>query len=453
MAEAATRAPHVDCDPRRVEELFREQQHRVWVQTDRVFAMLMVAQWAFAVFVALVWSPYGWAGKQSAVHLHLQAAVLLGGLLLAFPLSMIALRPAAFSTRMVIACAQMLWSALLIHLSGGRIETHFHVFGSLAFLAFYRDWRVLVPATVVVTGDHLIRGIYWPESVYGIVNPEWWRFLEHAGWVVFEDIVLVLACVRATDEMRAMAQHQALVEARYAAVGRLAASVGHELRNPLAAVKSAAAYLSRKVAVAAPGGDGRDRSQEFVKLIDRQADTCSAIVSDLIEYARARPPLLGPCSLHALASEAIGGVRLRPDKALTIKNEVAQDLPPPTLDREQFRRVLTNLVQNAIDKYPKGRPGTIAVRAVGSARDGWKLSVSDDGDAIAEHELLHVFEPLISDATKGTGTGLGLAIVAAVVERHSGKVEVDSVAGRGTTFMIQLPPLRANGAAAARGAS
>ena len=62
----------------------------------------------------------------------------------------------------------MLMSALLIHLTGGRIETHFHVFGSLAILAFYRDWRVLISASAVVTVDHLLRGFFWPQSVYGV---------------------------------------------------------------------------------------------------------------------------------------------------------------------------------------------------------------------------------------------------------------------------------------------
>ena len=71
-------------------------------------------------------------------------------------------------TRHSIAVAQMLMGALLIHLSGGRIETHFHVFGSLAFLAFYRDWTVLVSASVVVAADHLLRGLFWPQSVYGV---------------------------------------------------------------------------------------------------------------------------------------------------------------------------------------------------------------------------------------------------------------------------------------------
>ena len=92
--------------------------------------------------------------------------------------------------------------ALLIHLTGGRIETHFHVFGSLAFLAFYRDWRVLIPATVVVALDHMLRGMFWPESVYGVLVASEWRWVEHAAWVVFEDVFLVIACVRGTQELQ-----------------------------------------------------------------------------------------------------------------------------------------------------------------------------------------------------------------------------------------------------------
>src|SRR5437868_7212817 len=95
-------------------------------------------------------------------------------------------RPGEPLTRHAVAVGQMLTSALLIHLTGGRIETHFHVFGSLALLAFYRDWRVLVSASAVVGIDHLLRGIYWPQSVYGVIEAEPWRWVEHAGWVVFE---------------------------------------------------------------------------------------------------------------------------------------------------------------------------------------------------------------------------------------------------------------------------
>ncbi|HEX8281096.1 MAG TPA: PAS domain S-box protein, partial [Chthoniobacterales bacterium] len=104
-------------------------------------------------------------------------------------------------------------SALLITLTGGRIETHFHVFGSLVFLSFYRDWRVLVPATIVVALDHFVRGVYWPYSVYGVLTASPLRSIEHAGWVIFEDFFLVLSCLRSVAEMRAIAKRTAALEA------------------------------------------------------------------------------------------------------------------------------------------------------------------------------------------------------------------------------------------------
>ena len=160
----------------------------------------------------MFFSPYGWAGKVKAVHFHVYVAVLLGGALTVFPAALALLSPGWTVTRHVIAANQMLWSALLIHLSGGRIETHFHVFGSLAFLAFYFDWKVLLTATVVVASDHLIRQLVWPESVYGVLNPEWWRFLEHALWVLFENSILVLGCVVGVKDMMRSARQQAEVE-------------------------------------------------------------------------------------------------------------------------------------------------------------------------------------------------------------------------------------------------
>src|SRR6185369_5523104 len=128
------------------------------------------------------------------------------------PILMAIFRPGTLLTRHVIAASQMLSSALLIHLTGGRIETHFHVFGSLAFLAFYLDWQVILTATVVVAADHFLRGIFWPESVYGVANPEWWRFLEHAGWVVFEDVFLIWSCILGRREIESSATREAQIE-------------------------------------------------------------------------------------------------------------------------------------------------------------------------------------------------------------------------------------------------
>lgn len=197
---------------RRALQLFAEARQSVYRWTDRTFAIILGVQWVFGILVAAAISPYAWEGKTKSVHLHVWAAVLLGGALSAFPMVLALRRPGLPLTRYTIAAAQMFWGALLIHLTGGRIETHFHIFVSLAFLAFYRDWRVLVPATLIVVGDHLFRQVLWPESIYGVANPEWWRVLEHAFWVVFEDIVLVLMCVFAVREMMESAQKRAETE-------------------------------------------------------------------------------------------------------------------------------------------------------------------------------------------------------------------------------------------------
>jgi len=197
---------------RRAGDLFAEYQLEIYKRTDRLFAGLMGFQWIAGIIFALWVSPLAWAGSESRTHVHVWAAVFLGGAICLFPALLGMLRPGEASTRYTIAVAQMLMGALLIHLTGGRIETHFHVFGSLAFLAFYRDWRVLIPATVVVALDHLLRGIFWPQSVYGVLVASQWRWLEHAAWVVFEDVILIVSCRRSIAEMQDTAERTAALE-------------------------------------------------------------------------------------------------------------------------------------------------------------------------------------------------------------------------------------------------
>ncbi len=197
----------------RTAALFEESQNQIHQRTDRLFARLMVFQWVAGVVAALLISPRTWIGATSQTHVHVWAAIFLGGAISGFPVFLAWKRPGHTSTRHTIAVAQMLTSALLIHLTGGRIETHFHVFGSLAFLAFYRDWRVLVSATVVVAGDHFLRGAFWPQSVFGVLTPNSWRWLEHAGWVIFEDFFLLISIQQGRQDLWKVAERQASLEA------------------------------------------------------------------------------------------------------------------------------------------------------------------------------------------------------------------------------------------------
>ena len=194
---------------REARALFARHQHQINRRCDRMFAGLFVLQWAAGIVMACWLSPRTWAGSQSGVHPHVWAAVGLGSALISVPLVLIYWRPGGTVTRHAVAVAQMMTSALLIHLSGGRIETHFHIFGSLAFLAFYRDWRVLMTATAVVGVDHLVQGVVAPESIFGVAAASPWRVLEHVGWVLFEDYFLIGSCIQSRREMAEVAARQA----------------------------------------------------------------------------------------------------------------------------------------------------------------------------------------------------------------------------------------------------
>jgi hypothetical protein len=187
-------------------------------RTDRMFFWLLLGQWAAAVIIALVWSPRTWIAQYWSVHQHVVAAVVLGGLFAVYPLYMIVRHPGSRATRHVIAVGQMLQSALLVHVTGGRIETHFHVFGSLALLAFYRDWPVLLTAGVVVYADHLALGAWFPLSAYGVPAVTIWRSIEHGFWVIFEAVFLTMACRTGIRELRQIAD-------RHIAISRGAAEL------------------------------------------------------------------------------------------------------------------------------------------------------------------------------------------------------------------------------------
>ncbi len=192
-----------------VEEIYQRYMHASWVKVDKTMVIILLSQWLFAILLALIISPYIWSGSVRTIHIHVKIAIVFGGILNALPLYLVWRKPGWLGTRQVIAVAQMLWSGLLIYIMNGRIETHFHIFGSLAFLAFYRDWRIFPTATLVAAGDHLIGGMFWPESIYGITHPEWWQFFEHIAWLVFVDIILIFSCIKGSSEIHLMSCREA----------------------------------------------------------------------------------------------------------------------------------------------------------------------------------------------------------------------------------------------------
>jgi PAS domain S-box-containing protein len=219
----ATSAPHelnakLSASLWRADRLFQEHLHEVHERHDRVFAWLMAAQWLFGLLLAFFYAPSVWAEQGRQLHSHVFHAVFIGGALSGSVILLALLRPGWVVTRHAAAISQMLWSGLLVHLTGGQIGTHFHAFGSLAILAYYRDWKVLRTATVVIVLNHLLRGLFWPEPVYGLVHPEWWPLFEHVLWIAFEDVVLMIGVVEIVREMRSLAIRRASMEALHASI-------------------------------------------------------------------------------------------------------------------------------------------------------------------------------------------------------------------------------------------
>jgi signal transduction histidine kinase/ActR/RegA family two-component response regulator len=470
---------------RRAEELDEQgtfERHR---STDRLFLWLLLAQWAFAIILALVISPYAWEGKARTVHLHVQIAVFFGAVINALPTALILTRPGWAGTRYAVGVAQMLWSGVLIHLTGGRIETHFHVFGSLAFLAFYRDWRVLLFATATVVVDHYLRYVFLPESIFGVTDPEWWRVLEHIGWVLFEDIVLVIACMRASRLFRKLAEREAVLEMAHSNVEeqviqrtrQLEAEVAErrvredELRTARAAAESASqaksaflANMSHEIRTPMNGVLGftnmlldtrLDAEQrEQVQIIRQSGETLLTIINDILDFSKVEAGKLAvenrPFDIRAVAEQVVS--LLSPQavqKGLFINVRIDATVPSQFIgDGGRVRQVLLNLLGNAI-KFTREGKVLVELDLVRASQpgnpDSIRCMVSDTGIGIPHDKQSLLFKEF-SQADASTtrqfgGTGLGLAISRRLIELMGGMLDFSSEPDVGSRFWFTLPIL------------
>jgi signal transduction histidine kinase len=229
-------------------------------------------------------------------------------------------------------------------------------------------------------------------------------------------------------------EDQVVSQKQMATIGQVAATVSHELRNPLGAISNSMAFLRQMTANRQLG------LEKALDRVDRNIERCNTIISDLLEYTSQKELSRAATPLAAWLAEVLSGHGL-PDGILLERDLRAGD--EVVIDREKFRQVVINLVENAAQALkdpawdaPEGHERRIIVRTE-SAGPHVRLSVIDTGPGIPEHVLPRIFEPLFT--TKSFGVGLGLPTVRQIVEQHGGTLHVESAANAGAAFTIFLP--------------
>jgi PAS domain S-box-containing protein len=276
------------------------------------------------------------------------------------------------------------------------------------------------------------------DRVLGVLNV--YVEKDHAGSREEEELLTAVAKTlagiierrKAEQERETLRERLNLAE-KLSALGRLTANVAHEIRNPLTSLGGFARRLEKKL-------PPESKERKYVGIIVSEVARLEKILRSVLTFSRGGGVTPRPEDVNALLDEALASFELL-SRERSVRIERAYGaLPQVMLDRDKFREVLQNLFSNAMDAMPKGGALTVVTKAeVVHEAPLLSVRISDTGRGIPEDQLRLIFEPFFTTKVLEQGTGLGLAISKKIVEDHGGSIGVESVVGRGTTFVIFLP--------------
>jgi two-component system NtrC family sensor kinase len=342
----------------------------------------------------------------------------------------------------------------------GRKTTFFSAIGVLllavAVGAFFRG-RIIRPiGEIVAATERVAQG--------DLTHPIGMRRTDEVGLLAASFDQMTTSLGQAHDELRQLneslerqvedrtnalrsAQAQLIQSEKMSSLGKLAASVAHEINNPLAGILTYAKLLIRLHEEGELTEKARESCTRNLRLVQRETERCSAIVRNLLDFARQRPPSLKDIDVSTVVEEALS---LLSHRLLMQNVSLQKDLPPMPLvkaDFGQLRQSFVNIALNACEAMTKGGSLTVVTRAMGTMVE---VRMTDTGPGIAPEHLSHILDPFFT--TKEKGTGLGLSVVYGIIERHGGTLDVQSQLGQGTTVVARLPivaPAPAAGGSAA----
>ncbi|MBI5181546.1 MAG: ATP-binding protein [Nitrospirae bacterium] len=213
----------------------------------------------------------------------------------------------------------------------------------------------------------------------------------------------------------------------FVAVGRIAASIAHEIRNPLSSIKGFAQYFKFRFKA--------KKDAAYADIMIKEIDRLNRVITELLDYAKPTELNLKKQGLEEIISYSIK--LLESDikgKGINIKEEHEDSLPSVLIDKDQMTQAVLNILLNSIEAVDKNGEIRIDIRQI---KGGLQLSIADNGKGIAKENVDKIFEPFFT--TKKSGTGIGLALVKKIIDMHNGRIEVESREGEGARFIIRLP--------------
>jgi len=226
-------------------------------------------------------------------------------------------------------------------------------------------------------------------------------------------------------------QEQLIRSEKLAAIGQLASGVGHELRNPLGAIKNAGFYIRRRITnTDLPNTE--PRVMEFLGIIDEEVNSANKVITDLLGFSRVGKPTVAPANIAGIIEDALKYIPV-PENVALVK-DINNDLPMAIVDGDQIKQVFHNIALNALQAMPEG--GRLDIKASDKGKFV-EVEFIDTGGGIPEEIKKKIFDPLFT--TKAKGVGLGLSVCKTIIEHHEGEIKMKSQAGKGTTFTLSLP--------------
>jgi PAS domain S-box-containing protein len=284
--------------------------------------------------------------------------------------------------------------------------------------------EVMISGAPIIADDKVTGGVAVYKDI--TTKKELERQREEAAQILEKKVTERTKELKQAYEQLKRTQEELVRKERLAVLGQLAGGVGHELRNPLGVINNAAYFLNMKL------GNAEDKVRKHLGIIDREVFAANEIITNLLAFARVKPPKRVNVDIDKLIKEVLAKSYIPPNIKIVI--EIPEDIPLVRVDPGQIERVLLNIITNAAQAMHEG--GELKIR--GEGVNGFvSIDVSDNGEGIPKEVMSKMFQPLFTTKTKGIG--LGLTVCKSLLEENGGKISVKSKLSKGTTVSVKLP--------------